>query len=317
MSSIPKSAHNPVSSRSGVKAPVRFLSHEPHLGVGDRHPTHPSGFEAIEGYRLRSRKAAEPRMRNVSELTYGSRTLKSQVGAAPSSQTQVSDTTLYPWRANALLKITVPGKSDTFLGTGWFVGPYAVVTAAHVVYPREPGVYTGWAVQIEVIPGLNGISSTPPFGSFISNNLACPDGWQSEGDLRLDYGVVLLTQGVGSQVGTYGFSTYSDDDLKSAVANLAGYPEYKPDGTPAQGTQWYDAGNVMHVDESFIYYDLATQPGESGSCVYRNIGEQRYAMAIHTAGQDVGGGSQNGTDRGLRITEPVFENLQQWAAMQG
>jgi glutamyl endopeptidase len=311
MNSLNKSAHNPVSSRSSVRATVRHLSHKPHFGVGDRHPIHSHGFEAIEGFRLRSRKTAGSRLRNISELTYASHTFKLQLGEAASSQTQISDTTVYPWRANALLKINVPGKSDPFLGTGWFIGPYALVTAAHVVYPREPGVYAGWASQIEVIPGSNGISDTPPFGSFISNNFSCPDGWQSEGDQRLDYGVVLLTQGIGSQVGTYGFSTYSDDDLTSAVANLAGYPEYKPDGTPALGTQWYDAGNVTHVDESFIYYDLAAQPGESGSCVYRNIGEERSAIAIHTAGQSTG------TDRGLRITEYVFENLQQWASTQG
>ena len=117
-------------------------------------------------------------------------------------------------------------------------------------------------------------------------------------------------------MGTYGYATYSDADLKSSIANLAGYPESKPDGSAANGTQWYDAGNVVNVDDSFIYYYLDTQPGESGSCVYRSLGEQRYAMAIHTAGQD-GAGAQNGVDRGLRIIEPVFENLQQWASMQG
>ena len=111
-------------------------------------------------------------------------------------------------------------------------------------------------------------------------------------------------------MGTYGFSTYSDDDLTKAVANIAGYPEYKPDGTPAGGTQWYEAGHVTHVDDSFIYYELDTGPGESGSSLYRNVGDLRYAMAIHTAGQ-------NGTDRGVRITEPVFENLQQWSSMHG
>ncbi|MGA8761675.1 MAG: hypothetical protein WB562_02205 [Candidatus Sulfotelmatobacter sp.] len=213
------------------------------------------------------------------------------------------------------MRITVPNSLATFLASGWFIGPYAVVTAAHAVYPREPGIYTGWASQVEVIPGLDGDSSTPPFGSCMSNVFYCPDGWQSCGDLSLDYGVVLLSQGIGSQVGTYGYSTYSDDDLRSAVANLAGYPEYKPDGSPAQGTQWYDSASVVNVDDSFIYYNMGTQPGESGSCVYRNIGDLRYAMAIHTAGPT--GGTANGLDRGLRIIEPVFENLQQWATMHG
>jgi len=311
---LPQSAHNPVSSRAGSHAPSKFLTHPPSAGVGDRHPAHPDGYEAIEGYRLTSPKPEpERRLRSITELTYGSRKFELQAGEAASTQTQITETTLYPWRANAFLKVNVPGKSETFLGTGWFIGPYAVATAAHVVFPREAGIYTGWASLIEVIPGLNGIVNPPPYGTFTSDNFHCPDGWQSEGDLRLDYGVVLLTQGVGSQVGSYGFATYSDDDLNTAVGNLAGYPEYKPDGSPALGTQWYDAGSIVQVDPWFIYYDLDTQPGESGSCVYRNIGEQRYAMAIHTAGQQGGAGS----DRGLRISEPVFQNLQQWASMQG
>jgi glutamyl endopeptidase len=316
MHALSKTAHKPISNRSQASFPLRFLSAEPNVGLGMQHPTHPDGFEAIPGYRLKVPKLAKPRHRHIAELTYGSPPMKLQVGEGAPTQTQVLDTTLYPWRANVMLKIVVPGKTDVFLGSGWFVGPCAVVTAAHAVYPREPGIYTGWASQVEVIPGLNGDSNPPPFGSFTSSLFYCPDGWQSDGDLRLDYGVVLLNQSIGSQVGTYGYATYSDDDLRSSVANLAGYPEYKPDGGAAKGTQWYDAGNVADVDESFIYYHLETQPGESGSCVFKNAGDQRYAMAIHTAGQG-GVGAQTGPDRGVRIIEPVFENLQQWATMRG
>jgi len=309
----PKAIHSATSSRDHISAHARFLSEDPNVGHGKLHPVHREGFEAIPGYRIRERERKAPRYRNVTELTYGPRTFNVQTGESAPTQTQVADTTLYPWRANAMLQITVPGKEDVFLGSGWFIGPYALITAAHVVYPREPGVYSGWASQIEVIPGLNGSSNTPPFGAFSSNEFYCPDGWQSDGDPRLDYGVILLGQGVGSQVGTYGYATYPDADLLATVANVAGYPENKPNGTPALGTQWYDAGNVANVDDSFVYYYLETQVGQSGSCVYRNIGEQRYAMAIHTAAAD----SQDGLDRGLRIIEPVFENLQRWAGMHG
>jgi glutamyl endopeptidase len=311
MSAPSKAAHTPTSSHTGVMVPQRFFSREPSLGQGGRHPIDPRGFEAIHGYQVKAPAAsAKPRLRNISDLTYGSRLAKSQTGVAAATQTEVNDTTLYPWRANAALNITVPGKSDAFSGTGWFVGPYAVITAAHAVYPREAGIYTGWASRIEVIPGLNGIANPPPFGSFSSSLFYCPDGWQSDGDLRLDYGVVLLNQGIGSQLGAFGYATYADNDLLSAVANLAGYPLDAPTGISAPGTQWYAAGNVVNIDESFIYYNLDTRAGESGSSVYRNIGDQSYAMAIHTAATDT-------LDRGLRIIEPVFENLQHWASMRG
>jgi glutamyl endopeptidase len=251
---------------------------------------------------VKSNDPEKSRIRSISELTY-----KPQVGAAPAAQTMIVDTTLYPWRVNAALKITVPGTADIFLGTGWFIGPYAVITAAHAVYPQNPGGYSGWAAQIEVTPGLNGGAS--PYGSLVSSLFYCPAGWQSDGDVRLDYGVILLNKGMGSEVGTFGYATYSDSDISAAMANLAGYPLNPPDGS-GQGTQWYGAGGVANLDDSFIYYDLDSLAGESGSCVYRNIGDQSYAMAIHTS-------ASGGADRGLRIIEPVYQNLQQWASMQG
>jgi glutamyl endopeptidase len=316
MRALPASAHSAVSNRTRAGATKRFFSREPFLGNGARHPTDPGGFEAIEGFRIKTPAGRKrPQLRSIKSLTYGSR-FKSQTGKASTSQTQIIDTTLYPWRANCMLKITVPGKNDAFLGTGWFIGPYAVITAAHAVYPREPGVYTGWASLIEVIPGANGSSGASAHNPASSSLFYCPDGWQSDGDLRLDYAAIILNEGVGSQVGSYGYATYSDADLLSAVSNLAGYPELKSDRTPADGTQWYAAGNVVSVDESFIYYYLGAQGGESGSCVYRNIGDQSYAMAIHIGAQE-GIDPATTLDRGLRITEPVFENLQNWASMSG
>jgi V8-like Glu-specific endopeptidase len=313
MTTLSASAHKPTSNR-GTSAPTqRFLSREPYFGRGARQPVDANGFEKLAGFKIRKPTLPKRRLRHISELTYGPRSAQLQIAQTTSAQTPVPDTTLYPWRANAQLKISVPGKTDLFLGTGWFIGPYAVITAAHAVFPQEPGVYSGWASAIEVTPGLNG--NAIPFQSFSSTLFYCPDGWQSQGDLRLDYGVVLLNQGIGSQVGMYGYATYVDNDLQSAVANLGGYPENQPDGTPANGTQWYSAGNVVNVDQYFIYYQLDSLAGESGSCVYRNLGDQSYAMAIHTAAQS--GDSQGALDRGLRITEPVFENLQQWASMTG
>lgn len=322
MGTSPNSAHVPVSSLECTAA-TQFPSRPPTPGQGARHVVDSRGFEAIAGLQvdLRPTTPGPPRLRSISELTYPEPppTTKKPLSAlaldaltfAPPLQTRITDTTLYPWRLNAELKISVPGSTDLFLGTGWFIGPYAVITAAHAVYPRQSGVYTGWASQIEVIPGMNGLDSPPPYGSFKSSLFYCPDGWAQQGGLQYDYGVILLNQAVGSDVGTFGYAVYADYDIQSAVANLAGYPVNAPDGSPAQFTEWYAAGNVAKVDDFFVYYNLGTMPGESGSCVYRNLGDQSFAMAVHTAGFD------SGLNRGLRITPPIFNNLQTWASMQG
>jgi len=309
-----EAAHASSSSHNARAVRRRFYSSEPFLGADTRrHPVDSNGFEAIPGYQpIRAAMAIPPSLRAVSELTYSlpKAPLIAAAVAVPVVPTLVSDPTVYPWRVNAALKITVPGKSEMFLGTGWFIGPYAVVTAAHAVYPREPGGYMGWASRIEVIPGSDGFNKPGPFGTSVSSLFYCPDGWQSEGDPRLDYGVVILSDGLGSKVGSFGFATYADNDLLTVIANVAGYPVDPPVPAEPQGRLWYSAGAVTSVDDSFVYYSLGTQVGESGSCVYRNIGDQSYAIAVHTSASGM-------QDRGLRIIEPVYQNFQKWASMRG
>jgi glutamyl endopeptidase len=307
-----KSRHLPATNVPPSKRARRFCSTAPYFGAdGQRFPVNQAGFEAVPGYQpLQMRRQMEFRGRNISELTYGPwRNESLQVGAPLSSgqQTMITNTSQYPWRAMTALKITVPGKEETYFGSGWFIGPYTVITAAHVVYPHETDGYSGWAADIEVVPGLNGGENTAPFGTYHSQSFYCPTGWQNGADLRLDYAAILLDQGVGTHVGTMGYATYSDQDLVNSIVNIAGYP-VEPEGSPAAGTLWYAAGTVSNVDEFFVYYSLATEPGESGSAVYRNMGDRSFVTAVHTAGTD-------SVDRGLRITEPVYENLQQWATM--
>ena len=308
--------HEATCNQAEPTLPRRFYSTDPLFGRdASRHPVHATGFEAFEGFELAVAAPQEVQERRaISELTYGpiepvAEALEA-LGPVP-NRVAVTDTTAYPWRANCELVISVPGHSASFFATGWFIGPYAVMTAAHAVFPREPGGHTGWVTRIEVLPGLNGFHEppNPPFGRFVSNTFFCPTGWQSNGDPRLDYGVLLLSEAVGLTVGRFGFATYSTNDLMTAVANLSGYPVSSPDNSEPQGRQWYGANQVASVDNSFVYYDLRTRGGDSGSCVYRNIGAQSFAMAIHT-------GSNGTIDRGIRIIPPVYANLQTWSMMQ-
>jgi glutamyl endopeptidase len=276
-----------------------------------RHPVDERGFEAIAGYNVRKRRQTEEgRLRAVSELTFGpsERVARGHPEELASAgvQVRVPDTTQFPFRANAALLIQVPGYSEPFAATGWFAGPSAVITAGHAVYPRINGGYTGWASKIEVVPGMNGLTGPKPFGSSVSMRFSCPQGWSITGDQRLDYGVVLLNQPLGKTVGWFGFASYSDPEILSSVGNLAGYPVVPPDPSAPNGLQWYAAGSISNVDEFFVYYDLATLDGESGSCVYRIIGTGPYAMAIHTM-------LIGGTDRAVRISQDVLQNIQRWS----
>ena len=107
-------------------------------------------------------------------------------------------------------------------------------------------------------------------------------------------------------MGTIGFSVSDDQELRSFVGNLAGYPGDKPDGT-----QWYHHNRVAAVTPQKVYYDVDTAGGQSGAAVYRIDNEgNRLAFAIHAYG-----GSVNNS--GTRITTPVYQNLQNWLLAEG
>lgn len=303
--------HTPVGNRREPEAGARFLATRPSMGRDtSRAPVQLNGTEAVPGYVRPNPPLPLPgqKLRDIVELTYG--TAATAAGEISGSDRKpVPDTKPYPWRANARLLITVPGHAEPFCASGWFIGPYAVVTAAHALYPNGSGALLskGWVTSIDVIPAQNGTEK--PFITAVSTTFYVPAGWRGEGDQALNYGVALLSTGLGSIVGSYGYACYTDDDLRLTTANIAGYPAEAPDGKSPGGLLWYAARQISDVDENFVYYDVPAAAGDSGSPVYRNIGSQPFALAIHSA-------VNPGINRGLRITDPVYHNLQLWAAMR-
>ncbi|MBC8083649.1 MAG: serine protease [Hymenobacter sp.] len=214
---------------------------------------------------------------------------------------QITNTAVYPWRANASLLITARDGSQ-WIGTGWFIGPHTLMTAGHVVFIKNSGVpgRDGFVQSIRVMPGRNGAAL--PYGAVLSSNLRTVAGWSTNGDPNFDYGAIILPTNLGNTTGWYGFGVYSDADLLSAIGNIAGYPGDKP-----SGTQWYAARRLEAVDSRKVYYDIDTAGGQSGSAVYRIINGARYAVAIHAYGGAT-------TNSGTRIVQPVFNNMVAWKA---
>ena len=201
---------------------------------------------------------------------------------------------------HADLRITA-ANGTLWSGTGWFIGPHTLATAGHVVFIYRPGTTLhGWVRSIQVMPGRN--SSTLPYGSVTSTDFRSVTGWTGSGDENYDYGAIRIPTELGNTVGWFGFGVYADSDLLATTANVAGYPGDKP-----AGTQWYHWRQVASVNSRKVYYTIDTDPGQSGSSVYRLIGGGRYGIAIHA----YGGATANS---GTRIVQPVFDNLVAWKA---
>jgi V8-like Glu-specific endopeptidase len=211
---------------------------------------------------------------------------------------QITDTTVYPNRAIASLLITAADGSQ-WVGTGWFISPRTLITAGHCVYIKNSGVAgrDGWARSITVMPGRNGNSK--PFGQVVSKTFKTVSGWKNSGDEKQDYAAIIIPTPLGDTVGTFGFGVYTDADLMTATANISGYPGDKP------GTQWFHARKVTSVGPQKVFYDVDTVGGQSGAPVWRVIGDQRIAIAVHA----YGGATANS---GTRITAAVNANLNAW-----
>jgi glutamyl endopeptidase len=272
-------------------------------------PTMPTdeGGEPVEGY---SRTEAAPAelwtpptadLPDIGEASFGPLPAAPETVHGPDDRIQITNTSVYPWRAHASLLIQAADNS-MWIGTGWFIGPHTLATAGHVVYIKNSGVpgRDGWVKNISVMPGRNG--SSLPYGSVTSTNFRSVTGWVNSGEQNYDYGAIVIPTDLGGTTGWFGFGVWSDADLLAVTGNISGYPGDKP-----AGTEWYDARGIASVDTRKVYYDIDTAGGQSGSGVYRFANGGRYGIAVHA----YGGVS---TNSGSRIVTPVFNNFVAWKA---
>jgi glutamyl endopeptidase len=318
------SGHTPVSNEpeelGEVAVAEEEVSQPPFEGEGfariqeERTQEQYEGIEEVPGYaQLRAAVTqaltdpnvilAAPETINlppIAEASFGALAVPESIQGGTDDRIQLTDTSIYPWRAHASLAITAADNSQ-WIGTGWFIGPRTLATAGHCVFINDPGTPRhGWVRSIQVMPGRNG--TTLPFGSITSTEFRSVDGWTKNADQNYDYGAIIIPTELGTTVGWLGFGVWPDNELLASTANIAGYPGDKP-----RGTQWFHARQVSSVNPMKVFYDVDTMPGQSGTAVFRLINDGRYAIAIHAYG---GATSNSGT----RISRVVYDNLLAWKA---
>ncbi|MCO8123924.1 trypsin-like peptidase domain-containing protein [Stieleria sp. TO1_6] len=206
----------------------------------------------------------------------------------------IQSTNEYPFSAICSLEITA-STGRQFVGTGWLVDENTVVTAGHCVFLPDQG---GWAKRIRVFPGRNGQQSRD---SFLAIQLHSCSGWTQDRRPAEDYGAITI-RGDASEHGSLGYVVLKDDDVVRNVYHLVGYPADKP-----LGTLWGHVRPLKQARRNVLIYETDTYGGNSGCPVFAvNDAGEVFVVGIHTQG-DISGNSAT------RITDEVFENIQQWS----
>jgi V8-like Glu-specific endopeptidase len=196
----------------------------------------------------------------------------------------------HPHAAIASVRIHIVGAGTTtafFSGTGWFVAPDRVVTAAHVLDLRRawasvPGA-SSW--HLEVVPGES--SADPqPFGATWAERVERHPRFVDDGVSPWDLAVMKVKP-------PSGLTTALCIDVQPALAGvgivlkIAGYAWNG--GSP--DAQFQHTGQVQAREGAAIFYDIDTEGGQSGSPLLLRMGAAEVAVGVHTGGQGRGQGA--------------------------
>lgn len=197
----------------------------------------------------------------------------------------IGNTTIGPWKFICKLYI-----DNTWVASGFFIGPRCIITNGHVVFPNN-----AWARNITVVPGQNG--GQAPFGSQVARRFYSVLGWTRDRNADYDYGAVILPddQLYRRVQGYLGYQILNSSQL----LHNSGYPGDKPNGT-----QWYNAGPIHTLGARRFFYMIDTAGGQSGSPVFIGSGPNSSSVGVHGYG-----GCPNSA---VRLIPDVATNWNAW-----
>jgi V8-like Glu-specific endopeptidase len=217
--------------------------------------------------------------------------------------------------------VTRTAKGGESIGTGVLIGPYHVLTCAHVIFPPQDQL----TKEIVVFPGQNGPDSHCRVKS---------DGWAVSPAYRgndcntagEDYGIIRLSCPMNP--GVVPLRAFDSTTLGGATVSLAGYPWGRSEkarhmyfsrgtimggiaitsctGTLAKGDL---TGTTVAITPTtnLIAHDLDTAPSQSGSPMWVLQAGGRFLVALHA-----GRIARNTRGKAVLLNETVRRRVADW-----
>ncbi|MCA9697970.1 MAG: N-acetylmuramoyl-L-alanine amidase [Myxococcales bacterium] len=196
----------------------------------------------------------------------------------------------FPHAAICQLRMTMSGSngnSNSFWGTGFYIGNDKLLTVGHNLRERDHGV-TWTATEIIVEPGYSPRVSTLPTRSFKINDVyrhvhprwssASGSGYEPGYDLA-----VLRVAGLGATAGTFSLANRSLGGDEGIV--VAGYGKNREQPFEEQ-PQRMDGAALSRADHLTMDYPIQTLGGHSGSPVFHD----GMVVGVH---RSTGGSTRN------------------------
>ncbi|WP_210123628.1 trypsin-like serine protease [Staphylococcus sp. GDX8P106P-2] len=201
---------------------------------------------------------------------------------------KVSNFKSTPYKQVVLLNMTFPN-GKTYTGSGTMVGRDSVLTAGHNIYSKSAG---GWASKIVVYAGVEGQKFH--IGKAQSKKIHTLNQWINKRDFQYDLAIIKLNNNLGDKTGILPIT--SKVRLNESI-ETSGFPADK-----GSSIQFKSKGFLNKIEANNLYYDMDTNPGQSGSSV-RNANNQ--IIGVHT----FGGEDYNGA---TRLNELYIDYILHW-----
>ena len=181
----------------------------------------------------------------------------------------VSDTTQRQYRSTVKIEARLSNGGIAH-GSGFLIGPAAVVTAAHCVYNSAFGDDC-LAESITIIPAANG--NTANYGTANAVSFVVYNEWTDNFNSQYDWAIIRLNNNIGNNTGYLGLASRSSYNQTSITVN--GYPGII-NGT-GNRRMYYTTGNITGTTQYYLKSNnTCTEGGMSGGPVYTYSSSNGY-----------------------------------------